>query len=111
MTRLRMAVVGVGHLGKEHARILSQLPDIGVVDPRAVQATAVAQRCQTLAFTCYRDVLNLVDAVVIAAPTAEHHGIASPFLRRGIPVLVEKPIAADLRQATELTDLAEARDT
>src|SRR5262250_1392047 len=98
MTRLRMAVIGVGHLGKEHARILSQLPDVdlvGVVDPRSVQAATVAQRCGTRAYADHHDVLNLVDAVVVAAPTAKHHAVAGSFLCRGIPVLVEKPLAAE----------------
>jgi predicted dehydrogenase len=112
MTRLRMAVIGVGHLGKEHARILSQLPDVdlvGVVDPRSVQAATVAQRCGTRAYADHHDVLNLVDAVVVAAPTAKHHAVAGSFLCRGIPVLVEKPLAAELLQAEELAIVAEER--
>lgn len=109
MKRLRMAVVGVGHLGKEHARILTALPDVelvGVVDPRPAQAEAIAQRCNTRSFTDHRALLGQVDAVVIAAPTMYHHALAVEFLRQGISLLIEKPLTADLAQAEELVDLA-----
>jgi predicted dehydrogenase len=109
MSRLRMAVVGVGHLGKEHARILASLPAVelvGVVDQRPSQAEAIAQRCNTRACTDPRILLTEVDAAVIAAPTAVHHAVAADFLRHGIPLLIEKPLTADVAQAEELVDLA-----
>src|SRR5438093_11257166 len=109
MTRLRLAVVGVGHLGQEHARILAGLPDIeltGVADVNVEQAQSVARRCGTQAFPTHGPLLNLVDAAVIAAPTAQHHFIACEFLRRGIALLVEKPLAATLQEANELVELA-----
>jgi len=109
MSRLRLAVVGVGHLGKEHARILSGMPDvqlIGVADVNAAQAEAVALRCGTRAFSDHRPLLPLVDAAVVVVPTVYHHTVAGEFLRRGVPVLVEKPLAADLAQAEELVELA-----
>ena len=107
--RLRMAVIGVGHLGKEHARILAGMPEVelvGVADVNADQATAVAGRCCTKAYTEYWPLLNLVDAVVLAVPTVHHHRLAIEFLRRGIPVLIEKPIAVNLIQAEELVAAA-----
>ncbi len=109
MKPLRVAVVGVGHLGKEHARILAALPDVelvGVADPRAAQAEAVAQRCGTRAFTDHRSLVGAVDAAVIAAPTALHHAVACDFLARGVNLLVEKPLAANLEQAEELVEMA-----
>ncbi len=109
MTPVRMAVVGVGHLGKEHARILSTLPGVelvGVADARAAQAEAVARRCGTRALTDHRALLGQVDAVVVAAPTMYHHAIAVDFLRQGVPLLVEKPLAAQPAEAEELVDLA-----
>jgi predicted dehydrogenase len=109
MTRLRVAVIGVGHLGKEHARILASLPEaelVGVADVNAVQAEAVALRCGTQAFSDYRALLPLADAAVVVVPTVYHHAVATEFLRRGIPVLVEKPLAPDLVQAEELVALA-----
>jgi predicted dehydrogenase len=109
MSRLRVGVVGVGHLGKEHARILSGLPDVtlaGVADPDLTRCEAVALRCGTRAFADHRSLLDEVDAAVVAAPTAYHHAVACDFLRRGLPVLVEKPLAPDCAAAEEMVDLA-----
>jgi predicted dehydrogenase len=114
MTRFRVGVVGVGHLGKEHARILAGMPDVtlvGVADPNAAQAEAVALRCGTRAYPDHRPLLDAVDAAVIAAPTAHHHAVARDFLRRGVPLLIEKPLTADLNQADELVDLARKQNT
>lgn len=110
MGRLRMAVIGVGHLGKEHARILACLPDVelvGVADVNAEQARAVAGRLGVQAFGDWWPLLNLVDAASIVVPTVLHRDVACEFLRRGIPVLVEKPLAPTLRQAEELVGLAD----
>jgi predicted dehydrogenase len=109
MGRLRLAVIGVGHLGKEHARILAGMPDVelvGVVDTNFEQAQAIARRYRTTAYADYWPLLNLVDAVTVVVPTTGHHGIAREFLRRGIPVLVEKPLAATVAEADELVALA-----
>jgi predicted dehydrogenase len=109
MSRTRLGVIGVGHLGKEHARILSTMADVelvGVVDTRAAQAELIAQRCHTQAFTEPRALLPLVDAAVIVTPTLYHHAVASEFLEHGIAVLIEKPLASDLPQAEELVTLA-----
>jgi predicted dehydrogenase len=114
MSRLRVGVVGVGHLGKEHARILASLPDVelvGVADPNVTQVEAVSQRCQTRAFTNHQALLPLVEAAVIAAPTTHHHAVACAFLREGRPILVEKPMAATVRQAEEIVELAERHGT
>jgi predicted dehydrogenase len=109
MKRLRTAVVGVGHLGKEHARVLASLPEVelvAVADVNREQAQAVASRHGAQAFADYWPLLNLVDAASIAVPTSLHLEVAREFLRRGIPVLVEKPLAADLAGADELVALA-----
>ena len=114
MKPLRTAVVGVGHLGKEHARILAGLPDVelvAVADANIEQANAVAARLQTQAFSDYWPLLNLVDAVSIVAPTTWHYPIASEFLRCRIPVFIEKPIAGNLAQAESLAALAEQMGT
>lgn len=109
MSRLRMAVIGVGHLGKEHARILAGLPEVelvGIADVNAEQAQAVARRCGTRAYADYWPLLNLVDAAVVVVPTTHHHAVAKAFLSSGIPLLVEKPLALNMEQAEELTALA-----
>jgi predicted dehydrogenase len=114
MSRLKMAVIGVGHLGKEHARILAGLPQVelvGVADIDTEQAQAVARRVNTQAYTESWPLLNLVNAACIAVPTAEHAAVAAEFLRRGVPLLVEKPLAATLSQAEELHQLALENDT
>jgi predicted dehydrogenase len=109
MARLRLGVVGVGHLGKEHARILAGLPDVelvGVADANADQSEKVAHQCGCRAFAGHEPLLFLVDAAVIAVPTVYHYPIAAEFLGRGIPLLVEKPLAATLEQADALVEAA-----
>jgi predicted dehydrogenase len=109
MARLRIAVVGVGHLGKEHARILASLPEVelvGVADVHFEQAQAVARRLNCQAYRNHRPLLELSDAAVLAVPTTLHYDLAREFLRAGIPLLVEKPLAASLEQADKLVELA-----
>ncbi len=109
MPPLRVAVIGVGHLGKEHARILSGLENVellGVVDANLEQARAVALRCGTAAFSECGPLLDRIDAAVVAVPTFAHHAVAAPLLSRGIALLVEKPLAAKLREAEQLVELA-----
>lgn len=106
----RIAVIGVGHLGKEHARILAGLPEVelvGVADVNFEQAQAVALRVGTQAYRDYWPLVNLVDAACIVVPTSQHASVAQEFLRRGIPLLVEKPLARTLAEAEQLVQLAE----
>jgi predicted dehydrogenase len=95
----RVAVVGVGHLGKHHARIYSQLPDVELV---ATVDTVPGRGT----LTDYAELYDKVDAVSLAVPTTEHARIGVDLLSRGIDVLVEKPIAANLDQARALIDAA-----
>jgi predicted dehydrogenase len=107
--RVRIGVVGVGHLGKEHARILAGLPGVdlvGVTDTNAAQAQAVAQKCRTRVFADHQALLKEVDAACIVVPTLYHHAIAGEFLRAGKPVLVEKPLASTVAQAEDLVALS-----
>jgi predicted dehydrogenase len=114
MRRLRVGVVGVGHLGQHHARILSSLDGVDLVaiaDARAEQAQTVAARCGTVAHYDYRPLLDLVDAVSIAVPTVLHREVAGAFLERGIPTLVEKPMAGTLAESEQLVALARISNT
>jgi predicted dehydrogenase len=107
-----MAVVGVGHLGKEHARILSTFPDVelvGVADVNLAQAEAVGRRIGCPGFGTHWPLLHQAEAAVIAAPTTHHRSIAVDFLNCGIHVLVEKPLAATVKEACELVELARQR--
>ncbi len=106
---LRVAVIGVGHLGRHHARLLAALPDVtlaAVVDTNTARADEIAAANRTQAAYDYRDVLGRIDAVTLAVPTLIHHEIAVPFLEAGIPVLVEKPIARTLAEADAMISAA-----
>ena len=106
---LRAAVIGIGHLGRHHARLLSALDGaslVAVVDTALDRAEAAAAATGARATTDYRDTLDDVDAVVVAVPTELHREIAVPFLERGIAVLVEKPISRSLADADAMLDAA-----
>jgi len=99
---LRVAVVGVGHLGKHHARLLSALPGVelvGVVDTHMGRAEEIASAHRTRPMLDVRELDGKVDAVTIAVPTEVHLEVAKPFLLAGVPVLVEKPMARSLDEA------------
>jgi predicted dehydrogenase len=104
-----MAVIGVGHLGQHHARILAGMPDVelvGVVDLDADRAKTVAAGYDTRAFTDHRQLIGLVDVASVAVPTEDHFAVARDFLQAGISVLVEKPMASTLEEARELFRIA-----
>jgi predicted dehydrogenase len=108
---LRIAVVGVGHLGRHHARILSAMEGarlVAVADIAADRAAEAAAATGARALSDYRDLLGEVDAVTVAVPTELHRDVALPFLERGVAVLVEKPIARSLAEADELIAAAHA---
>jgi len=109
MTRLKLAVIGCGHLGTIHARLLAGRPDVelvAVVDPvpESRRRVAEAHGCQPLAEP--GDLVGLADAVVVAAPTCLHAEVSLPLLERGIDLLVEKPIAADVAGARAIVAAA-----
>jgi predicted dehydrogenase len=108
---LRTAVIGIGHLGRHHARILAGLDGArltAVVDTIEERAAAAAAATGATALTDYRRVVGEVDAVTIAVPTELHHQVALPFLERGTAVLVEKPMARTLQEADGLIAAARA---
>jgi len=109
MTRkIRVGVVGIGHVGKDHARILASLPQaelVGVADTDP----AKRERAEALGvpfFTKASDLLGKVEAVTVATPTSTHASVARPFLEAGIHTLVEKPFTLRLEEADELNQLA-----
>ncbi|WP_339733728.1 Gfo/Idh/MocA family oxidoreductase [uncultured Gimesia sp.] len=114
MSLMNVAVVGVGALGRHHARILAGLEGVNLVavaDTNPEQGQAVAEQHGSRWVADYRDLFDEIDAVSLAVPTHVHLAIASEFLSRKIPVLVEKPIACNLAEAEELVRIAEAHDT
>jgi predicted dehydrogenase len=110
MDPLKVAVVGVGALGRHHARILSQMTGVNLVavaDANASQAQAVAEGCGCEWTADYRSLLTRIEAATIVVPTMLHREVASEFLRRDIPVLVEKPLAAGVADGRALVRLAD----
>jgi predicted dehydrogenase len=106
--KLRVVVIGVGSLGRHHARILSQLADVelvGVVDLNRQRAEEIAAGVGTRAFADIAEVLDGIDAASIVVPTEVHGAVAIPLLERGIPVLIEKPLA---RTTAEVDDVLAA---
>ena len=89
--RPRVAVIGVGHLGRHHARILAAMDDVdlvAVVDIVAPRAAEIAASAGTRALGDSRELFDQVDAVTVAVPTELHHEISMPFLERGVSVLI-----------------------
>ncbi|HHT9104432.1 MAG TPA: Gfo/Idh/MocA family protein [Candidatus Wujingus californicus] len=112
MHRLKVAVVGVGHLGKEHARVYAEMPGVellGVVDIQRKQAEKVAQQYNTGYFLNYKDITDKVQAVSIAVPTKSHYAIAKDFLQHGVHVMIEKPMTGTVLEARELIDISKSK--
>ena len=109
MTRTKMAVIGCGHLGTIHARLLAARADaelVAVVDPvpESRQRVAEAHGCRALAEP--QELVGLADAVVVAAPPCLHAEVSLPLLSQGLDLLIEKPIAADRREADQIVAAA-----
>jgi predicted dehydrogenase len=107
--RLRVGVIGVGHLGQHHARLLAALDEVelvGVVDTKPGRAEEVAAKYGTRAWPSATDLLGHIDAVTIAVPTVSHLAVALPFLERGVAALVEKPLAPTVADADRLIETA-----
>ncbi|MGB2712641.1 MAG: Gfo/Idh/MocA family oxidoreductase [Vicinamibacterales bacterium] len=106
---LRTAVIGIGHLGRHHARLLASMPGVtltAVVDNVPEQAAEAAASTGARACADYRELFDAVDAVVVAVPTELHREIAVPFLERGIAVLVEKPMSRSIADADVMLEAA-----
>ena len=109
---VRLAVVGVGHLGRHHARVASGLPGIalvGIHDHHEGRAEEVARERGLRVFSGPEEVAEVAEAVVVATPTSSHGELGRFFLERGLDVLVEKPLAPAVDEASALVDLARAR--
>lgn len=107
---IRLAVVGVGHLGRQHVRVGAATPGVRVVgihDHHEGRAEEVASAHSLPVLSSLEEVAGKAEAVVVATPTSSHAELAGYFLDRGLDVLVEKPITATLAEADDL--LARAR--
>jgi len=111
MSRPRVGVIGVGHLGQQHARIYHQLGALAaVVDADAARGAEIAATYAVPHYTDFRQLFGKVDAVSVAVPTVGHHEVAKAFLERGIPALVEKPLTKTIEQGEELCRIAREKN-
>jgi predicted dehydrogenase len=110
--KIKVGVVGVGALGKSHARIYSELAEadlVGVFDVDAARAAAMAKEYNTKAFASIEELADGVDAASVVVPTDRHYEVGCRLLDRGIHLLVEKPIAASTAEAEELVARAQEK--
>lgn len=113
MAELRVGVVGVGHLGKHHARIYGELPGVklvGIADSDERTAEKISSKLGVRAFTDFRRLLPEVDALSLATPTPTHYALAREILSAGKHLLVEKPITESPEEAQELVRLAQEKN-
>ena len=107
---LRVGVVGVGVMGSNHARVLSEMPGVklvGIADPDGARCDLVAERLGCAVFKDVQALLNAgVDAVTIAAPTHLHRDIALDCTARGVHIMVEKPIAPTVEEGRAIVAAA-----
>lgn len=107
---LKIAVIGVGHLGKWHADKYAASADcklLAVVDNNPENAEQIAQKHGARAVSDYHDILSQVDAVSLTVPTSLHYKIARDILEAGIHCLIEKPITETIEEASTLIEIAQ----
>ncbi|HEX41111.1 MAG TPA: Gfo/Idh/MocA family oxidoreductase [Phycisphaerales bacterium] len=110
MAKLRTAVVGAGKMGAIHAKVYSRLEQcelVAVADTAAEKAAQLADQYGCPAFDRPEALIGKVDAVTISAPTVEHFKLAKRFIENGVPVLIEKPLAANVAQGRRIVALAQ----
>ena len=108
-TKLRTAVIGAGKMGAIHAKVYNQLPEsdlVAVVDTDEAKAQLLAEKYNCLGTTNCADVLDKVDAVTISTPTVTHLNLAKIFINNKIAVLIEKPLATNVREGRKIVALA-----
>lgn len=114
--KIKVAVLGTGSLGKEHARIYAELATAGVVEFAGVHDTAsetarkIAERYRVKAFSSASEALAASDALSVVTPTATHFELSKTLLEQGRHVLVEKPMTDDAAQAAQLVGLAKKQN-
>src|SRR6266404_9878024 len=109
MKKLRVGVVGVGHIGSNHARLYAEIPSTefaAAYDVDLVRGNAVGRKFGATPTKSLDEFIEMVDAASVATPTNTHYAIARSLLAKGKHVLVEKPITDNTTHATELADLA-----
>jgi predicted dehydrogenase len=113
MEKLSIGVIGVGHLGKLHAKMFKQIENcelVGVFDANTQQAKSVAEEFGISDFNSIDELLSKVKAVSIAATTSAHYELARKCFEKNIHVFIEKPITTTIKQAEELVDLSKKKN-
>jgi len=111
--RIKVGVIGVGHLGEHHARIYSELPEadlIGIYDLDMDKAKSKAEKYKTTYFKELNELLEKVEAVSLVVPTSSHYEVAKKILDRNVHILIEKPITETVQQAEELIQIAKNKN-
>src|SRR6266849_5902055 len=109
MKKLRVGVVGVGHIGSNHARLYADIPSAdftAIHDVDLGRANSIAKKYRVTAAKSLEEFAELIDAASVATPTNSHYEVAHPLLQRGKHLLVEKPITENTRDAGDLAELA-----
>jgi predicted dehydrogenase len=109
MKALRVGVVGVGHIGSNHARLYAELPSAhftAIYDVDVPRANAIGKKYGVTPASSLEQFAEMIDAASVATPTSTHHKVAYPLLSRGKHLLIEKPITENTRDASELAELA-----
>lgn len=110
MKKIRIAIVGIGHLGSRHLKVCSEMRDqvdiAGICDTQKERTLKLAEHYRVPFYEDYRQLAGKIDAVNICVPTSLHHEVAMFFLQSGAHVFIEKPISSTVDQAQELIDLA-----
>lgn len=110
---LKVGVLGAGHLGKIHIRLLKEIEAfqfVGFFDPNTESSAAVAEEYQTQSFNSIEDLLEVVDVVDIVTPTLSHFDCAAKAIKKSKHVFIEKPITNTVEEARQLIQLAEEAD-
>jgi predicted dehydrogenase len=109
MKKLRIGVVGVGHIGSNHARLYAEIPSAeftAIYDIDVAKANAVAKKYGVTPAPSLEQFAEMIDAASVATPTNTHYEVACPLLGRGKHLLIEKPLTENTRDASELAELA-----
>ena len=109
MKALRVGVVGVGHIGSNHARLYAELPSVqftSIYDLDVMRANTIGKKYGLIPAKSLEQFAEMIDAASIATPTSTHYKVAHALLSRGKHLLVEKPITENTRDASELAELA-----
>jgi predicted dehydrogenase len=112
MKKIKVGVVGVGHLGKFHVEKYARMADVelvGIAEIDKERRESLSQQYKVPGYTDYRRLISEVEAVSIVVPTTLHAAVAKDFLNEKVDVLIEKPISRSLSEAEELIDLAKAK--